>query len=192
MDLKTFATLALLGYTNGAAAGIRNVSWPVWETGSTASMIAGATANTYTTTLVGSYPVGCVRSRGFATMPQNIAGEDATVANRITATSAVNKTFWGSTVAHTGNFTGGAAAVGASSTWAFNTGVTTHPVAGTVAWGCCTDIVGSATSVFCAASTYSTTGAAVYGTYKGLMWFSYARMITATAGTPYVGVPSIT
>ena len=69
MDLKTFATLALLGYTNAAISGVRNVDWPAWPSTGRLATVAGTGTNTYTATTVGSYPTACVRSALLARFP---------------------------------------------------------------------------------------------------------------------------
>jgi hypothetical protein len=107
MDLKTFATLALLGYTNAAISGVRNAAWPLWESGGRVGLPGTAATNTFTTTLVGAYPVGCIRSAGLARFSQDVDGNNAAAADRKVVTSSTNKTFYGSTLAHTGSFIGG-------------------------------------------------------------------------------------
>jgi len=176
MDLKTFATLALLGYTNAAApSGVRNAMWPAWETAGRVTLPTTGVANTFTTTLVGAYPVGCIRSVGLARFSQNVDGNNGTIADRKAINSTANKTFYGSTVAHTGTFIGGAGAIDATPVYTSSAG--TFPAAGTVSWACCTDAVGSMTPVFCAAAVDP-----AVKVYSGALWFSQSNMVTATTG----------
>jgi hypothetical protein len=115
MDLKNFATLALLGYTIAAPAGVMNAEWPLWAAADRVTIPAAGGVNTFTIASIGSYPVGCLRSSGMVRFSQNMDGNAAAIVNRVALTSQSAMAFWGTTAAHTGTFIGGAATTATTS-----------------------------------------------------------------------------
>jgi hypothetical protein len=183
MDLKIVTTLALLRYTNAAPAGVMNIDWPLWPLKDRVTIPGAGVANTFTTSLVGSYPVGCLRSSGMVRFSQNINGNSSTRSSRAALTSSTAMAFWGTTAANTGTFIGGEATVAISSGVNYFTSASdTFPILGTDSWGCCTDAATSMTPIFCAAMVHGNDGGTV-NSYENQVWWAYAEQITLTGTT---------